>query len=565
MYSKKCSFGKFSGKRSTASIGKVALSALGAAGAFALAVGAAQASSHSDAPLIKQDPQANLTDVFTFVGPSTQGPTTANPTGNVLNVVINVRPFCEPGDGAIYDRFADDAAYRIDIADGMGNERLRYEFLFSPVSATNFGFGAGNYKNLDTILSYGQGTTVGPIQTIGDSNQNYTQSYTVRRLYPFTSTLLTTGTSLASGTAGSQSPFLVPPPNVGQKTTPLYNDASGVAMSGATTLTGLDPYTKQAVYNVSSGETVFAGMRDDAFFTDAPGIFDTLNSRILGASPNTTGLPGIGQTGLGTDGFKGYNVLTYGVQIPMNIVQSANIGTLPTVGVFATVARFRTQLRPTAASPFTARSSQMVQVNRLANPLFNEALVAYRDKDYYNLTSPAQDSTNFLKYALNPIPGVLLNAVYNLGIPVTNRTDLAALLIPDVIRVDTSTPPVPLAGQPGFNRLSFAGGDLVRNAAGTYVPGGFPNGRRFGDDTTDIELTAIANMNVATPTSTDGTGKPVFGNLKVPVGDNINANDQVFNMVFPFAATPNSGTNNRKDPQPGAFMNTRNSLGPNGV
>ncbi|MDQ2731928.1 MAG: DUF4331 domain-containing protein, partial [Armatimonadota bacterium] len=233
MYSNKRSSRKFSGTKSRASIGKVAL---GAASALALAVGTAQASSHSDAPLIKQDPQANLTDVFTFVGPSIQGPTTANPTGNVLNVIINVRPFCEPGDGVIYDRFADDAAYRIDVADGMGNERLRYEFLFSPVSATNFGFGAGNYKNLDTILSYGQGTTVGPIQTVGDSSQNYTQSYTVRRQYPFSGTLFTTGTSANSGTAGAQSPFLVPPPNVGQKTTPLYNDANGVAISGATTV-----------------------------------------------------------------------------------------------------------------------------------------------------------------------------------------------------------------------------------------------------------------------------------------------------------------------------------------
>ncbi len=271
-------------------------------------------------------------------------------------------------------------------------------------------------------------------------------------------------------------------------------------------------------------------------------------------------MPGIGQTGNGTDGFKGYNVLTYGVQIPMNIVQSANIGTFPQVGVFATVARFSTQLRPTAGALSTARSNQMVQVNRLANPLFNEVLVGLRDKDYYNLTNPAQDSINFAKYAMNPIPGVLLNAVYNLGIPVTNRTDLAALLIPDVIRVDVSTPPVPIPGQAGFNRLSFAGGDLVKNGAGAYVPGGFPNGRRYGDDVVDIELTAIANPNVAMPTSTDATGRPVFGNLKVPVGDNINANDQIFNMVFPFAPTPNSGTNNRKDPSPGAaFMNTRGS------
>ena len=62
------------------------------------------ASSHSDAPLIKQDPQANLTDVYAFIGMKYDG----SPV-KVLNVVVNCRPFSEPGDGAIYERFADDA------------------------------------------------------------------------------------------------------------------------------------------------------------------------------------------------------------------------------------------------------------------------------------------------------------------------------------------------------------------------------------------------------------------------------------------------------------------------
>ena len=66
---------------------------------------AAQAASHSDAPLIKQDPQANITDVYAFVSP------------DALNVVVHVRPFSEPGDGPVYDRFADDALYSIHIAD----------------------------------------------------------------------------------------------------------------------------------------------------------------------------------------------------------------------------------------------------------------------------------------------------------------------------------------------------------------------------------------------------------------------------------------------------------------
>ena len=48
-------------------------------------------------------------------------------------------------------------------------------------------------------------------------------------------------TSLARG-------VLTPPPNVGARTTPFYNDANGRAVSGATTFDALDRYTQQTVY-----------------------------------------------------------------------------------------------------------------------------------------------------------------------------------------------------------------------------------------------------------------------------------------------------------------------------
>src|SRR5512133_3909742 len=54
----------------------------------------ATASSHSDAPLIKQDPQANLTDLYAFIGTKYD-----DPSVKVLNVLVSVRPFSEPGDG----------------------------------------------------------------------------------------------------------------------------------------------------------------------------------------------------------------------------------------------------------------------------------------------------------------------------------------------------------------------------------------------------------------------------------------------------------------------------------
>ena len=76
-----------------------------AVGVSVLLGGSMFASSHSDAPLSKQDPQTNLTDVYGFITPN-----------NSLTIVVSCRPFSEPGDGVMYERFADDALYSINIA-----------------------------------------------------------------------------------------------------------------------------------------------------------------------------------------------------------------------------------------------------------------------------------------------------------------------------------------------------------------------------------------------------------------------------------------------------------------
>jgi hypothetical protein len=468
---------------------------------MALAPGYLFASSHSDAPLIKQDPQANLTDVYAFVG--------TNGTANVLNIIVNCRPFSEPGDGETYDRFADDALYSINIANPNTGALLRsYNFQFSAVSSA-----AGNYKNKGTILSYGRGTTIGAIQSVGDGAQNFTQAYSVTLVDD------TNGTSTVLGTG-----LLVPPPNVGLRTTPFYNDSTGRAISGATTTAGLDRYTSEAIFN-ASGVTVFAGSREDSFFADAPGIFDLLDPRILGPD-------GHGQTGNGVDGFKGYNVLTYAIQVPLTMLPSpiaytdAFTGTSHGLGIYASVGRPRITLRNSAGD--STNSGPFIQVNRLGNPLFNEVLVAIQDKDNYNRDVPTNDATRYKKYALNPEIATLINVVFGTNFATSGRLDLAAVYIPDVLRVDLTTGPVPLIGQ-GGNRLSGLGGDTT---GGKWS--GWPNGRRLGDDVVDIALTAVASG-------------PAFSSIFL-LGDNVNANDQTYNFVFPYAATPNSGTFNRKDP-----------------
>jgi Domain of unknown function (DUF4331) len=273
------------------------LSAFGAL--LGLAGAPSWGASHSDAPLIKQDPQANITDVYAFIGTKYN-----DPDEKVLNVIVHVRPFSEPGDGVIYDRFADDALYSIHITHPTtGATQLRYDFRFSDVNPLT----TPGLKNPNTILSYGLGTEAGPITTVGDARQNYTQAYTV--------TKVTTGPGTVIGSG-----LLTPPPNVGKNTTPLYNDANGKAVSGATGFAELDSYTQQAIYDLTSGAAVFAGPREDGFYADTPGIFDLLDSRILDNDGDLS--DGLGQDGNGVDGFKGYNVLAYAIQIPVSSLPS---------------------------------------------------------------------------------------------------------------------------------------------------------------------------------------------------------------------------------------------------
>ncbi len=492
-------------------------------------------SSHSDAPLIKQDPQANLTDVYAFIGKKYDDLTGTGP--DVLNVMVSVRPFSDPGDGVIYERFADDALYSIHITNpSTGAETLRYDFQFSDVNPQ----GAPGLKNPNTILSYGNGGA--PIQNTGDAGQNFSQTYSV----------------IKNGAVVTAFPGSIAPPNVGGRATPEYNDGSGNAVSGATDFTTLDTYTQETITDLTDGSVAWAGPREDGFYADTPGIFDLLDGRIL--NNDGDGADGFGQDGGGVDGFLGFNVLTFAVQIPVsqltaspytaafanlasgapNPILNGGAAENTGVGVYASVSRKRITLRRSNAEALNVGT--WLPVNRLGNPLFNEVLVALKDKDNYNRTFPVGDAA-YSTYAQNPEVAALINLVFNQSFATTGRGDLALVFIPDVLRVDTTTGPVPVAGDATFSRFGFAGGDTVTNGAGRAISSGWPNGRRAGDDVVDVALTAVASG----PSYGDETTQVV-----TVVGDNVPANDQTYNRVFPYLATPHAGTttNQRQAPMP---------------
>ena len=74
---------------------------------------------------------------------------------------------------------------------------------------------------------------------------------------------------------------------------------------------------------------------------------------------------------------------------------------------------------PDGARPRTApqpKGKGEVQVSRLGNPLINELIIPLAHKDQFNSTTPDRDAALYGKYAVNPEPARLLNALFGLGV-----------------------------------------------------------------------------------------------------------------------------------------------------
>jgi Domain of unknown function (DUF4331) len=462
-------------------------------------IGVAQASSHMDAPLITRDPAANTTDVYAFV---------QNENGmKSLVTALGVYPHEEPGIGPNKYNFDENVLYQIHVALGSdvaaGKATLSYEFKFRTT-----------FKNRKTILQ----SYLGVVNNVGDANQNLVQTYTVTKVDHRQGnhrTVLGTGT--------------VPPNNQGVAT-PFYNqgnNGNNPAKDGVATEQALDRYTKRAIADLGGGYITFAGQRDDGFYADVLSIFDLLQLR----SP-------------GKDSQAGFNIHLMSLVIPVSELG----GDQQIVGLYATTSRRQMQVLRENGDP--QRNGPWVQVARQGNPLFNEGLVAIADKDAYSRTSPESDNVLFRKYAMAPELAKLINAIVLGGtLPSieTKRTDIAAIYIPDLIKVDLSTGPCRLAGNgtqqganpddSGFSRLSIFDGDTLTSTiqpgfGGGVVPGGWPNGRRFGDDVVDIAVTAlISDLRVNPPI------------IRGPAGDGVDFNDVAYNKVFPYESTPQNGRN----------------------
>jgi Domain of unknown function (DUF4331) len=296
---------------------------------------------------------------------------------------------------------------------------------------------------------------------------------------------------------------VTPPNNIGPRSTPNYRQLA-----------------ENAVTNLAGGGKVFAGQREDAFFADIGAIFDLVAIR-----------KGVGNEGGGKDFFAGYAVHGIALQIPISQLDDSD----HTVGVWATTERPRMTIRQYRRNGIRRYHAerQWVQVSRLGNPLINEVVIPTRLKDRWNRLNPDQDA-QFEEYYRQPILAAVINQLYGLGVPETNRDDLVAVLLTgvpglnftgptlaDMLRVNLSIAPTAMP-----HRLGVFGGDTA----------GFPNGRRLEDDVIDIAERAVAGKLKGHPA----------GDL---LGDGVDGNDVANLSTFPYENDPPSGFDNAKGQQ----------------
>jgi hypothetical protein len=448
---------------------------------------AANAASHREAPLISLDPAADITDFFMFRGYG---------TGDADKVVfiMNTQPGEEPSAGPNYFNFDPSVDYAFGVDNnGDGKEDITIDFQFRNEIR-------GVVDALDLPLSYvgnippSNGSIVPPITHLdghGSEGLGLRQRYTVMMKGP------------GSGQKTLARDLIAVPSNVGPRTMPNYNLLA-----------------KEGIYTLPGGIKVFAGQRDDPFYIDLGGVFDTVNLRRAVPAMSAAEDANDNFNPFGVNMLSGFSVQTIAIEIPISMLTNA----YQTLGAYSYTSRPTVTVRGHQdSSSWHGRSqSPWVQVQRLANPLVNEVIIGTEDKDRWNAEEP-DDEGDFLDYYQNPRLATALNLIFGAPVPATPRTDLQNLLLKygpgdkhnsELVRLDTTVPPKPLAQQ---KRLTVLAGD---NA-------GWPNGRRPRDDVTDIALRVV--------------GGPVYTSINV--GDGVNVDDAPLPTEFPYLANPADGRN----------------------
>ncbi len=549
------------------------------------------ASSHREAPLISQDPQADNTDLYCFRSPED--------TSRII-IIADYIPGELPMGGPNYYSFGTDVKYEIHVKNNAATagDDITYRFLFSnvnedPTTFFNIRLGA---QNLKTSWKCSKSVGGGAFSFVAQGH--------------------------------------VPANNIGPRS--ISDPTLGLGEPS------YDDLINESIKTSGGGETIYCGPADDPFYVDLGGIFDLGMTRAGGTGTNAP-----------RDGLAGYNTHVIAMSIPISSLQkdhqdvthAANIldGNF-VIGVWASASRNKVKTLHDQGGFDNA--GKWVQISRLGMPLTNEAVIPVGQKDYWNWTTPYMDAAGgFDQYFTNPELGLYMDddlfggavpafsqlriqkasqtvlgnvdftngadglyviynnpatfgtaldpaifgnyllrqgqprsvdllPIFNTGVPnlapyqlATGKTDGNPLtagkpfinnFLPtfgDMLRLNMAVP-VTQRDDPNFSSEGLIQAAVLGLTDPTYanidmqwIPNmdGFPNGRRLEDDVTRIELQAVGGTVLAAiglwfddrnlgddPVTTD-----LINELTYTTG--VESNDAPFKTSFPFVATPWSG------------------------
>jgi uncharacterized protein DUF4331 len=526
------------------------------------------AANHRSAPITALDHPAGITDWYAFV--SYDDP-------SKVTMIMDVDPLLEPSNGPNYFPFDPGVVYIMKVDNTYDAvEDISFEFRFfteiraPQVPVAFIGAGAGinaplNAPQAATTPGNAVATTSGPVipPAITSLDGPGAAGLSLRQNYTVTLVQGTGATATRTDLTPASSKLFVVPANVGPRTMPCYASVPAVLPTGVSCTT---PLAKQGIYTLnvpssatvlggSTGIRVWAGTADDPFFIDLGAAFDSLNFRAGAAFNGIAGILSATQDqadslNFAADSLSGFNVNVIAIEVPRSLIVKSDAQ--PVIGTWAATYRPATTIRA-AGSPLTT-SGDLVQVNRMGNPLINELVIGTGSKDTFSLSQP-KDDAQFANFGLDPTLARVFNTLYGVAVPDPPRKDLLILLQYQGPAVPAGTPTGPPADMLRLNTAIAATAQASRKRIGELAgdPAGFPNGRRLSDDVVDIAARAVAGAACGVPINAPAPGTSAtaitctsgginFTGAQVPlIGDGVNANDVPTQETFPYVAFSQSG------------------------
>ncbi len=237
--------------------------------------------------------------------------------------------------------------------------------------------------------------------------------------------------------------------------------------------------------DAATGIKFFAGVVDDPFVSDLPALGRYVASIRNGAADPTV-------LERGRDSFAGYNMTAIAFSIPVSLLLGAAGSE---IGLSAATQRQAMQMYDSRRAQFIGMGP-WVNLDRMGVPAINVTLIPFNRKNEYNAADTTDDSAGRFR-------SDIIATLRFLGTDDISISRFLALAVTrgDILRLDTSIP---------NNRIGPT--NPAESSADDGL--GFPNGRRYGDDVTDTELSLINN--------------------RQPLSDNANRNEVPFSRSFPY-------------------------------